>query len=139
MVWFATQKDSDPLCTAISPFEKGQINIELDYSSGDKTRLYYNPSDTSYGNSLFDRLSFKLLDASNHLIGTISAENKKMKGFLQSYTYRVMRINDKAYYLYEVGFGSRGLFLCIYDGEELIAIAEKSLTVINYKDSEYTV
>ena len=136
MVWMASQ-DSNNLCTAISPFEKGSLNIIMDYPNGDKHRLYYNPSDTSYGTSLIDRLTFKLFDGEN-LIGTVVGQNKKVKGFLQSYPYRVLKIGNEEFFLYEVGFGSKGLFLCIYKGDELIAIADKDLTVINYQD-KYTV
>ena len=49
-----------------------------------------------------------------------------------------MMFDGDEYFLYEVGFGHKGLYLCIYRGEELIAIADKELTVINYQD-KYTV
>ena len=136
MVWMAT-KDSTNLCTAISPFEKGCLNIMMDYPNGEKHRLYYNPSDTSYGTSLIERLTFKLFDGDN-LIGTVSGQNKKVKGFLQSYPFRILKLSHEEFFLYEVGFGNKGLYLCIYKGDELIAIADKDLTVINYQD-KYTV
>lgn len=132
MVWMASQ-DSNNLCTAISPFEKGSLNIIMDYPNGEKHRLYYNPSDTSYGSSLIERLTFKLFDG-DILIGTVVGQNRKVKGFLQSYPYRVLKMGNEEFFLYEVGFGSKGLFLCIYKGDELIAIADKDLTVINYQD-----
>lgn len=137
MVWMATIDDKS-VCTAISPFEKGCLNITMDYQNGEKERLYYNPSDTSFGSGLIDRMSFKLFDSDNQVIGTVRGENKKVKGFLQSYSYRVFTKKDHSYFLYEVGFGNKGLYLCIYEDDELIAIAEKELTVINYKDI-YTV
>lgn len=136
MVWMATE-NSINLCTAVSPLEKGCLNIIMDYPSGEKHRLYYNPSDTSHGTSLIDRLTFKLFDGDN-LIGTVVGQNKKVKGFLQSYPYRVLKTGNEEFFLYEVGFGSKGLFLCIYKGDELIAIADKDLIVINYQD-KYTV
>lgn len=130
-------ENSINLCTAVSPLEKGCLNIIMDYPSGEKHRLYYNPSDTSHGTSLIDRLTFKLFDGDN-LIGTVVGQNKKVKGFLQSYPYRVLKTGNEEFFLYEVGFGSKGLFLCIYKGDELIAIADKDLIVINYQD-KYTV
>lgn len=136
MVWMA-EENSESVCVAISPFEKGRFTVDMDYSDGTKNKLYYNPSDTSYGSTLKERLCFRLFDETD-IIGTIVGLNRKVKGFLQSYPYRVLTIGNDEYFLYEVGFGSKGLFLCIYKGEELIAIAEKDLVVINYQD-KYTV
>lgn len=139
MVWIASELKLDKvICTAIAPFEQGQVVVEMDYDDGEKNRLCYNPSDTTLGIRLMDRLAFKLLDRDTQILGTIRAENQKVDGFLQSYPYRVLQKGDETYFLYEVGFGGKGLFLCIYRGDELIAIAEKELTVRNYKDS-YTV
>ncbi len=132
MVWMAT-KDKQILCTAISKLQKGSFDVTLDYSNMAKYRLRYDPKEKSYGNSLKDRLSFKLFKE-NELLGSIVFENKKIKGFLKSYGYRILRIENDIYNLYEVGFGKDGLFLCIYKNDELVAIAEKNLKVINYKD-----
>lgn len=133
MVWIAT-KDGKNLCTAIAPFEKGCINITMDYFNEEKCRLYYNPTDISNGKSLIDRMKFRLF-LQDEEIGSICGRNKKVKGFLQSYTYRSLEIGSDEYFLYEVGFGNKGLYLCIYKGDELIAIAEKALLVKDYQDS----
>ena len=133
MVWMAT-KGENTLCTAIVPFEKGRINITVDYSNGEQHRLYYNPSDTSNSSSLIDRMKFRLY-SQDELLGSIEGINKKEKGFLQSYTYRFLKIGSDEYFLYEVGFGNKGLYLCIYRGDELIAIVEKALLVKDYQDS----
>ena len=136
MVWIAEQNGKS-IATAICPFEKGQVNIIVDYSDKDRYCLSYNPNDSSRGNSLIDRFSFQVIHDGN-MVGTIAGLNKKVKGFLQSYPYRVMKLQNEAYYLYEVGFGNEGLYLCIYRGDELIAIADKDLKVINFRD-HYTV
>lgn len=136
MVWIAKQENKT-IATAISPFEKGQLNIEIDYLDNNKFRLYYNPNDASLGTSFTDRFSFKLL-CNEIVVGHIVGKNQKVKGLFQSYSYRIMNFQNTNYYLYEVGFGNDGLYLCIYKENELIAIADKDLKVINYKD-HYTV
>ena len=136
MVWIA-EKEEKSIVTAICPFEKGQLNIMLDYLDKDKFCLSYNPNVSSLGTSLIDRLSFKLMH-NEEIVGTIVGKNQKAKGFLQSYPYRVMNYKGVNYYLYEVGFGNDGLYLCIYKEDQLIAIAEKDLEIVNYRD-HYTV
>lgn len=136
MVWIAEQGKKS-IATAICPFEKGQLNIAIDYFDKDRFCLSYNPNDTSFGTSLLNRLSFKLIH-SEKVVGSIVGKNQKVKGFLQSYPYRVMNFQDANYYLYEVGFGNDGLYLCIYKENQLIAIAEKDLKVVNFQD-HYTV
>ncbi|HBM98603.1 MAG TPA: hypothetical protein DD413_04185 [Ruminococcus sp.] len=136
MVWMAEQAKKS-IATAICPFEKGQLNIVIDYFDKDRFSLTYNPNDGSLGTSLLDRLSFKLIHSEN-VVGSIVGKNQKVKGFLQSYPYRVMNFQDINYYLYEVVFGNDGLYLCIYKDDQLIAISEKDLKVVNFQD-HYTV
>lgn len=136
MVWIAEQNKKS-LATAISPFEKGQLNIIIDYNEEKKQRLYYNPNDVERGASFVERMTFKLFEGERK-IGTIVGKNQKVKGFLQSYPYRVMDFEGDNYFLYEVGFGNDGLYLCIYKENELIAIADKDLKVVNFQD-KYTV
>ena len=136
MAWIA-ECDDKAVAGATCPFEKGKLTITIDYDKGVKDKLYYNPNETSNGTSLVDRLSFKLFSGEER-IGTVLGRNQKVKGFLQSYPYRVLTIGEKDYYLYEVGFGRKGLYLCFYEEDKLIAIADKNLVVINYRD-EYKI
>lgn len=136
MVWMAGQAKKS-VATAICPFEKGQLNIVIDYFDKDKFSLSYNPNAATIGASLLDRLSFKLIH-NEEVVGSIVGKTQKVKGFLQSYPYRIMSFQDANYYLYEVGFGNDGLYLCIYKEDQLIATAEKDLKVINFQD-HYTI
>lgn len=129
MVWMA-ETGGKALATAVSPFEIGRFNIEIDYADEYKQQLCFNPKD---GKSAEEKFSFKLYIA-QQLAGTIVGRNQKVKGFLQSYFYRVMQIYGENYYLYEVGFGAKGLYLCIYKEDQLIAIVDKPLKVVNYRD-----
>lgn len=136
MVWIAEQEKKS-IATVVCPFEKGRLNITFDYMDKDRYCLFFNPYNTSFRTSLLDRLSFKLIH-NEGVVGSIVGKTQKVKGFLQSYPYRVMNFQNINYYLYEVGFGSNGLYLCIYKENELIAIAEKDLKVVNFRD-HYTV
>lgn len=100
----------------------------------DATRkLIYEPSNTSYGQSLVDRLAFRLFDK-DHYIGYITGKNKIIKKLFASYPYYEYVENDALYQVYEVGFGRKGLFLCFYRDDRLFCIVEKELTTINHKD-----
>ena len=134
--WFVEQEGT-VICNVKAPFERGQINMHLNYTNEMNQRLYFNPSDRTYGASMKDRFSFKLFQG-DEMIGMVSAPNKMLKGWFKSYQYREVVINGVPYYLYEVGFGYKGLFLRIYRGDELIAIAEINLVVTNFRDT-YTI
>ena len=136
MVWIADCKGKC-VCVAKAPFEKGAFNIYLEYPDQEDQHLYYNPDDLRFGDSLLEKHSFKLF-MKGQLQGKIMTQNKRMKGFLQSYAYTFLTIGGTTYYLYEVGFGKKGLYLCIYEEEKLIAIVDKELTVRNFQD-EYMV
>lgn len=136
MAWITDAKGAS-VATAICPLQRGQVNVNIDYPDGSSQRLYYNPSDTSMGSSLLDRLTFKLY-VGDEMVGSIVGKNQKVKGLFQSYPYRNMNFQGNNYYLYEVGFGKKGLYLCIYRDEKLIAIADKELKVVNFQD-KYTV
>lgn len=55
---------------------------------------------------------------------------------MQPYPYCQLDYENESF-LYEVGLGYKGLYLCIYQGEHLIAIVDKELIVKNYKDRFY--
>lgn len=133
LVWIAEER-STPVCTCVCPFEKGRVHVSLDYPDNTSNVLVYNPNGEN-GHSLTERLSFKLF-CNSEIVGTIIGRNKKVKGLFQSYPYRMMTVDSlNIYYLYEIGFGSKGLFLCIYHNDALICTIEKNLTVQNYQDT----
>ncbi len=136
MSWFAV-KNEKAFIAALAPFERGRLTVTIDYPGERKQLMYYNPSDTTYGATIQERLAFKLFEQ-NELAGTIQGMTQKVKGFLQSYAYRMLQAYGSTYYLYEVGFGNKGLYLCFYKDDQLIAIADKELKVVNYQD-HYTV
>lgn len=133
MTWVGTRNEQTRI-TAFSPFEKGRLRVSIDYPDQSRQWLYHEPN---RGTSLRERLSFHLYEGERK-VSSICELTRKQKGFLQSYAYRTMEYQGLHYDLYEVGFGHKGLYLCIYRETELIAIAEKELTTINYKD-RYTI
>lgn len=132
MEWRASSNEQE-IAIGIAPFIKGKFQVQIDYNKGRKIDLYYNPLDTTWGTKLSDRLSFKIFEDSE-LIGKLVGATKKI-GLLKSYAYYDASFEGEQYYAYEVGFGSKGLYLCIYKNEELIAIVDKALKVINFKDT----
>lgn len=132
MEWKIKEKDAD-IAIATSPFENGRFQINIKYNHEIFQRLYYNPSDKTWGKTLLDRLSFKLFEE-NDYCGRIVGKTKKIS-LLKAYAYYEFIYKDEIYYAYEVGFGKNGLYLCIYRGEEIIAMVDKSLKVINFQDT----
>lgn len=134
MQWDAVDTNGHTVFIAKSPYEIKQFNINIDYKGDFKEqRLYFNPSDHTWGTKLVDRLSFRLFEQ-NEKVATLVGQTKKL-GFLKSYPYYKFEYKNETYYGYEVGFGRHGLYLCIYRGEELIAIVEKELTTTDYHDT----
>lgn len=134
MQWEILDKTNEYIATAISPFTQGKYEILLTYKDKrqEEQILYFNPTDTTWGNKMVERMSFKILK-NNEKIGHIVGQVQKT-GFLKGYPYYEIVYEGNLYYGYEVGFGKKGLYLCIYKGESLIAIVDKQLKVINYQD-----
>lgn len=132
MKW-EVKENGDYIGTCFAPFQNGQFCVQVNFSDSKTTQLYYNPMDTTWGARLSDRLSFKVL-REGEKVGSIVGRTKKT-GFLKAYAYYDFQLNGNQYYGYEVGFGRKGLYLCIYRNERLIAIVDKALRVVNYKDT----
>ena len=132
MSWFGV-KDGHAFLVALAPFEKGRLRVKIDYPKDKHQMLCFDPLDTTEGKTLNDRLSFKVYEEDERK-GTITGKRKSCKGFLQSYNYLAFTYGEENYYLYEVGFGHKGLYLCVYQEDHLIAIADKALVVKNYRD-----
>lgn len=131
MSWIA-KTGSSVISRAEAPFIKGKFQVKIAVSAEEQLDLYYNPMDTTWGTKLSDRLSFKLFKGTE-LIGKIVGKTKKI-GLMKSYAYYEFLIGNDYYYGYEVGFGKAGLYFCIYHENNLIAIVEKMLRVVNYQD-----
>lgn len=102
----------------------------------DLRKIINDPSDTSYGTSLTDRLTFRIFDK-DHYVGHIVGRTQKVKQFLGSYPYYEYVDNGVTYLVYEVGFGHKGLYLCFYRNDQLFCVVEKELVTVNFKD-KYT-
>ena len=133
MEWTVSDKNNELYAFVKAPFVVGKFQADVFFQDKAQLSLYYNPYDASYGTKLKDKLSFKVLQ-DGALLGKILGQTKAV-GFLKSYPYYEFTFNGEVYYGYEVGFGSKGLYLCIYKGEQLVAIVDKALRVINYKDA----
>ena len=88
--------------------------------------------DSSAGGSLKERLSFKLYE-NGVRIGTFAGATKGL--FFKGYTYYELEYQGRACALYAVGLGTKGLYLCLYQGDRLLAEAEKDMVVKDYKDT----
>lgn len=134
MEWEISNIAGDNYAIAKAPFERGSFSVLIQYANDDRVNtMTFNPADTRWGSSLTDRMSFKLFE-SEQLVGKLVGKTKKV-GFLKSYPYYEFSYKGRLFYGYEVGLGKNGLFLCIYENESLIAIVDKKLRVINYKDA----
>lgn len=132
MEWLVTDTNDELYTLVKAPFVTGKFQADAFFKDRTQYALYYNPSDTTWGTKLKDRLSFKVL-RDGCCLGTVVGQTKKL-GFLKSYAYYEFTLDNEVYYGYEVGFGRRGLYLCIYHGDQLIAIVDKSVTVVNFQD-----
>ena len=137
MEWIAQVGDLDVVCIR-APFVKGEFFAEFEGKNYSQ-RLVFNPSDTSFGTKLKDRFSFRLYENEEYIGYMVGNTRKERKGFMPfvGYPYYEYKYRETQIFGYEVGFGHRGVYLCIYEGDELIAVVDKKLTVIDYKD-EYT-
>lgn len=134
MSWFAIE-DEHVFIAALASFENGRLRVQIDYPNACHQLLYYDPLDTREGGTLAERLTFKVQEE-GILKGKIQGKTKKCEGFMQPYPYCQLDYENESF-LYEVGLGYKGLYLCIYQGEHLIAIVDKELIVKNYKDRFY--
>ena len=133
MSWKVWNKN-EILCNVESPFETSNYTIYFAFSNGDKYRMYYNPFDKSFGKKIEDRLSFKIFDPNESLIGKFVGRTHKTGKFIGGYQFYELNLYDKQYIGYEVGRGRQGVALCLYLNNELIGIIDKNTTVINFQD-----
>lgn len=132
MEWQAGIGDEDMVYIR-APFSGDRFLAEIqakDYSQ----RLVFDPSDLSFGNKLKDRLSFRLYENERYIGHLVGDTRRERRGLFAAYPYFAYQYRQIQLFGYEVGFGRKGLYLCLYEGEELIAIVEKKLTVTDYKD-----
>ena len=131
MEWVFREKGND-IAIAQSPFEVGRFQILFHTGVEEGLRLYFNPSDTSYGRKLENRLSFHIFsggDRVGYIVGRVKGR------FLKGYSYFEMKYQDTLYQCYEIGMGTKGLYLCIYRGGSLVTTVKKDRTVVDFKDN----
>lgn len=131
MAWEVSHKDTK-IAEVEAPFMPNIFIAEIRLSNAIR-KLIYEPSNTSYGEKLEDRLAFRVFDK-DHYIGFIVGKNKMVKKLFGSYPYYEYMENDVLYEIFEVGFGRKGLYLCFYRNNQLFCIVEKDITTVNYKD-----
>lgn len=123
---------SGVIAEAEAPFMRNMFLAEVRTPDAIR-KIIHNPNDTSFGKSITDRVTFRIYDQ-DHYIGHILGKTQKVNRFLGSYPYYEYVDNEETYCIYEVGFGSKGLYLCFYRGDELLCIVEKELVTVNYRD-----
>ncbi len=131
--WNVISANSDDSANAKSEFTRDERIIDISYNDGKCQRLSFKPT---VGNGLKDALSFKLL-VSGEQVGSLVGQTKKVKGFLQSYEYSEFKVGEDIYYGYEVATKNGGICFCIYKGDEVISIVQKSMKVVDCQD-QYT-
>lgn len=120
---------NETICFARSPFQTGKFDMDIRYADGTVRQFHF---DSSVGSSLKERLSFKLFENGTR-IGTFVGATKGL--FFKGYTYYELEYQGRIYAFYEVGLGTKGLYLCLYDGDRLLAMAGKDRVVKNYQDT----
>ena len=131
--YIVTDNHDHLFCEIEAPFSTQSFYANFYYEGQRRQKLYYNPTDTQFGARLSDRLSFKLFE-DEEWVGTLIQKTQKTKGFLQSYPYYQIDIEDRMYRGYEVGFGRKGLYLCFYQNDECLSVVEKELVTRQYQD-----
>ena len=134
MAWEILDKDKRRYAYVDAPLKVGYFEADAFFRNHAPKKLYHNPSDKTFGNKLTERFNLKIFENGNEMVGSIVGSTQKI-GFLKSYVYYKIDFRGVEYSAYEVGFGAKGLYLCIYKDDRLIAIIDKKLRVINYKDS----
>ncbi len=134
MAWEVLDKDNQRYAFIDAPLAMGYFEATAVFRNHTPKRLYHNTHDKTWGSSVADRLNLKIFENQNDYVGTMEGVTEKI-GFLKSYIYHKIEYKGTVYSAYEVGFGNKGLYLCIYKGDKIIAIVNKKLRVINYKDS----
>lgn len=135
--YIAKLQNGTTLCNITSPFQTDGLNLHLEFPDL-IYRMYFNNRDTTHGISMKERFKYRIF-ADDILVGEITGIVKKAKGLFQTYYGMKLELEDEMYVMYEVGFGRKGLYLCIYkNDDELIAIVEKDIKTVNFKD-KYTV
>lgn len=120
---------NETICYAQSPFQMGKFDMDIRYADGMARQFHF---DSSVGSSLKERLSFKLFE-NGMRIGTFVGATKRL--FFKGYTYYELDYQGRTYALYAVGMGTKGLCLCLYEEDRLLAIAEKDMVVKNHHDT----
>ena len=130
--WVVTKGD-DLICVVDAPY-KGYFDATITFSDGAKYRMYCNPSDTTFGKRLEDRLSFRVFDTSNNLIGVFVGRTKKTGKLFGGYVYYELNFCNRQYIGYEIGRASQGIALCLYYNDKLLSICDKNIHVVNFQD-----
>lgn len=79
-----------------------------------------------------ERTLFNIKSPSGEICGNLSS--KVVKKFLAGYRYVQINFKSELYNCYEVGMGKEGKFICIYIGDQQIAMIEKPTVVYDNKD-----
>lgn len=122
-------QSNETICVAQSPFQMGKFDMYIRYVDGAVRQFHF---DSSVGDSLKERMSFKLFENGTR-IGTFVGATKGR--FFSGYTYYELEYHGRTYALYAVGLGTKGLCLCLYEGDRLLAEAEKDMVVKNHQDT----
>lgn len=123
-------RGNSTLCTAYAQQNMGKFKMELRYEGKPSQFLYFDPHSAG---TIKDRMTFWLYQK-DELIGSFVGATHKTGLIFGGYAYYKIRYNEKAYELYEIGLGNKGLFLSLYSGGTVCAVAEKNVTVTNYRD-----
>lgn len=133
MQWSVLYNDNQ-ICEIKSPFETDCFNAYFHFANSEQYRMYYNPFDKTFGKRMEDRLSFKLFDSSDNLIGKFVSRTHKTGKLFSGYAYFELNFKDRQYIGYEVGLGADGIALCLYYNDTMVALIDKNTKVVNFCD-----
>lgn len=106
-------------------------HYQFQYQDGTVREMLLEPRGKG---SLKDRLSYYFLEGGEQVGSICGAAVKKGWAFFRGYMYNDITYHGRKFALYEVGLGSEGLFFCLYEGNRLVAVADKKLIVHNWLD-----
>lgn len=128
--------DNPNLYTAQVRFNKLLTNISLFQNDEPVLSLSYNINDIprSFIQSLkMEGALYCINNPDGETCGEISY--KTVRSLFRGYSYNQIIFNSEVYVSYTVGMGKKGIFECIYSGNQLIAMIEKHPVVYNNLDT----
>ena len=126
-------RNGENICDVFCPRQLGKSEYLFDFfNSGRRFKLYFNVQDTSFGNSIKDRFTMRILEG-DKCVGKIVGSDKPGEYGIYHVEY-----NGQRYISYMADITNDDDYLCIYT-EEQVLVAEIRRTKYPFRDYDYYV